>query len=1092
MSIRNSATDVSSTCRPRSALLGVSAKVLAVVVLPLLQYDDFEVLIEKIDDAFWARVVNSPSGGTHTVPFIPPVTEDKLELLVLKLRTAHGVRALKTDSTPDTREFGGSLFDALFHDELLDRLLQSLSHTEASGRGLRIRLRFSDADELWNIPWELLYDQKSRRFLCQFRTTPIVRYVDIARSVQPLAVQGPIRMLVMISSPSDFPPLDVEKEWQQLCMALKPLEATASLKVERLPTASLAELQHATMIGEYHVFHYIGHGGLDEQTGEGLLALTGPNGQSQLVTGDELFVMLANSPIRLAVLNSCLGGRINAVDPYAGTAASLVHQGIPAVVAMQFEISDVAAIAFSRTLYEAIAYGWPVDMAVGEARRAILATSKSEWATPVLYLRAPDGRLLEVTKPDRSPAPAPPTGLDGSVADRVVTLNWADVAAGLTPVSHWEVRRNGTPVGEVRASQARDETPGPGSYEYTVVAVSEDGQRSAESAAWTTVVPVVTPLAVPTGLTGSIVDGRIDLRWDSPVTGSAEVVNWELRRDGARIGEVTAPQANDEPGSGSYEYTVVAVGADGQRSAESTPWSAVVSVETPPPAVPTGLYGSITDGRVNLRWDPPGAGSAEVARWEVTRDGEPIIEVTSSSVQDVPPEPGAYRYTVLAVGADGQRSTQSVSYLAKIPGSRWPWLVAAAAFVVLAGLLLWWMMRPDTLSPPTGLNVTVSGTVVGLEWEQASADSAAVSEWEVRRDGELVDTTSVARFSDTAPGPGTYSYTVIAIDEDGQRSAQSDGVEAVVDEPVPPPPPAEWKALDEAGFQGSFTAAGVAEHQGELWIVGGSVSGEDRALNQVRIFDPQTEEWRDGRPLPVAVQHAALVSNGEQLFLLGGLNSSLETVDDVYRLDSSTGDWVEDSRSLPQPRFAGAAAWDGERLVFAGGNPQLLPTRETPAADIWVLESDGWVPFDGELQQPREHLAAVTDEDGRIWFVGGADISSGPDGVYDIVDEVSDDSVDVGPMIGAQLQGAAAIWTRGTGLCVFGGSTTQPNVGKNTVAVDLVDCLGDHDPGWPMLPEPRAGAAAAVVGTTVYVVGGYGDGATTLEPANMVLALQFG
>ena len=99
--------------------------------------------------------------------------------------------------------------------------------------------------------------------------------------------------------------------------------------------------------------------------------LTGLDGRSRLATGAELYVMLANSPVRLAVLT--LPRRAHRRRrPYAG-AASLVHQGIPAVVAMQFEISDDAAIAFSRTLHEAIAYGWPVDTAVAEARRAILA-----------------------------------------------------------------------------------------------------------------------------------------------------------------------------------------------------------------------------------------------------------------------------------------------------------------------------------------------------------------------------------------------------------------------------------------------------------------------------------------------------------------------------------------------------------------------------------------------------------------------------------------------------------------------------------------------------------------------------------------------
>jgi hypothetical protein len=105
---------------------------------------------------------------------------------------------------------------------------------------------------------------------------------------------------------------------------------------------------------------------------------------------------------------------------------------------------------------------------------------------------------------------------------------------------------------------------------------------------------------------------------------------------------------------------------------------------------------------------------------------------------------------------------------------------------------------------------------------------------------------------------------------------------------------------------------------------------------------------------------------------------------------------------------------------------------------------------------------------------------------------VSRESVDVGPVISEEIQGAAAIWSPETAICTFGGSMSQPNEGKNTVAVDLVDCLGDQDPGWPMLPEPRASAGAAVVGDTAYVVGGFGQGATSLALADMVLALQFG
>jgi len=71
--------------------------------------------------------------------------------------------------------------------------------------------------------------------------------------------------------------------------------------------------------------------------------------------------------------------------------------GVPAVVAMQFPISDQAAIAFTDCLYPRLAQGLPLDTAVGEARKAIRIADRSslEWATPVLFMRTPDGKLFD-------------------------------------------------------------------------------------------------------------------------------------------------------------------------------------------------------------------------------------------------------------------------------------------------------------------------------------------------------------------------------------------------------------------------------------------------------------------------------------------------------------------------------------------------------------------------------------------------------------------------------------------------------------------------------------------------------------------------
>jgi hypothetical protein len=87
---------------------------------------------------------------------------------------------------------------------------------------------------------------------------------------------------------------------------------------------------------------------------------------------------------------------------------------------MQFEVSDEAAIAMASGFYAALADDYPVDAALTEARKSVFAAGCAvEWGTPVLYLRAPDGRIFDVNRteaqkadpalrPVSLPSPVPP------------------------------------------------------------------------------------------------------------------------------------------------------------------------------------------------------------------------------------------------------------------------------------------------------------------------------------------------------------------------------------------------------------------------------------------------------------------------------------------------------------------------------------------------------------------------------------------------------------------------------------------------------------------------------------------------------------
>src|SRR5262249_20857988 len=146
------------------------------------------------------------------------------------------------------------------------------------------------------------------------------------------------------------------------------------------------------------ILHFVGHGGFDERSQDGVLLLEDEDRMSYRIGGQDLGMLLHDHrSLRLAVLNSCDGARASRIDPFGGTAQSLVQQGLPAVIAMQFEVSDDAAIGLAREFYGALADSYPVDAALTEARKALFAAQSGvEWGTPVLYLRAPDAKIFDV------------------------------------------------------------------------------------------------------------------------------------------------------------------------------------------------------------------------------------------------------------------------------------------------------------------------------------------------------------------------------------------------------------------------------------------------------------------------------------------------------------------------------------------------------------------------------------------------------------------------------------------------------------------------------------------------------------------------
>ena len=362
-------------------------------------YDDFTVTFTRGDNGAFHVVARESTGHEVESQFTMPMSTERLEETVVDLGRSRGTRevdpAHEATSKANAEQVGGSLATALLDSTVGALYDTARDRAAAAGRGIRLTLSLAAAPELLSVPWELLYRRPT--FLASQRRTPIVRYLDTGGAAPPLRIDGAVRVLGVVASPSGLPALDVADERRRVEAALADVVARGLVTLDWCDPATPRRLREQLRDGSYHILHFIGHSDFTD-AGEGLLFLEDDSGAAAQVTEAVLTNLLGDQvSLRLVILNSCEGARTTLNDPFAGIATSLVALGVPAVVAMQFTISDRAAIVFAEELFTSlIGRQYPIDAAVSEARKAVFTeVNEIEWATPVLFLRTVDGQLFD-------------------------------------------------------------------------------------------------------------------------------------------------------------------------------------------------------------------------------------------------------------------------------------------------------------------------------------------------------------------------------------------------------------------------------------------------------------------------------------------------------------------------------------------------------------------------------------------------------------------------------------------------------------------------------------------------------------------------
>ena len=348
-----------------------------------------ELEFEQLEDGIVMHLNRSPLGqrlhGRFELPFSSAELSAKLEAIECKRLSAGELEG-----------FGQRLYRAMAQTHVGQAISKALGLAyQHRGRQAILQLRFDEqAIDLLAIPWELLHD--GRRYLVG-NGFELTRYIDYTEEVSPLEVAPPLRVLQVVASPHDLPPLDVQR-------ASEALNQVENIVVERLSQPTYRAMRRQLRKKRYHVLHFDGHGMVEN--GQNVLYFQDKRGKSVPVTVVALQKALGNQ-VDLVVLNACQGAKITGPRVFNSLAPALIAVGIPAVVGMQFSILDQSAGDFIEAFYEAVANLEPLTQAIAEARGEL--DLSNEWYIPTLYLRSSDpiGRLFAPTEPpDEGKRPA--------------------------------------------------------------------------------------------------------------------------------------------------------------------------------------------------------------------------------------------------------------------------------------------------------------------------------------------------------------------------------------------------------------------------------------------------------------------------------------------------------------------------------------------------------------------------------------------------------------------------------------------------------------------------------------------------------------
>ena len=207
-----------------------------------------------------------------------------------------------------------------------------------------------------------------------------------------------IKILFLLSNPKNISRIRLDEELREVSDRIE--RAKLRHRFELIPLLAVRPRDVMRGLLEYqpHVLHFAGHGSPTEG-----IVLEDDHGNTKLVSADalaQLFAVIKDN-LRVVLLNAC----------FVGQQAEGISEVIDFTIGMQKTIGDKAAIVFSSSFYEALAYGRSVKEAFDYGKTGLVMEGIPESNTPTLMERAgADAAAVRLAEPNAKPAREKPPG----------------------------------------------------------------------------------------------------------------------------------------------------------------------------------------------------------------------------------------------------------------------------------------------------------------------------------------------------------------------------------------------------------------------------------------------------------------------------------------------------------------------------------------------------------------------------------------------------------------------------------------------------------------------------------------------------------